>query len=140
MAFNCQMAFFFALVMNDNSSPSNRPNEGRNTANNTLEKETFPLQCFTKRTDAFAHKFESYECQTATETAPCFPTRSTFSLARLLARCACFVMVRCSCCHMPAGSHNIVMEHVVGTLISVPLCVPHWILHLFLQGAHQFLV
>jgi len=81
-----------------------------------LRKETFLLQCFTKRTDAFARKFESYECQTATETAPCFPTRSTSSLARLLTRCVCFVMVRCSCCHMPAGLHNIVTEHVVGTL------------------------
>jgi len=45
------------------------------------------------------------------------PTRLTSSLARLLTRCAGFVMVRCTCCHimMPAGSHNIVTEHGVGT-------------------------
>ena len=43
------------------------------------------------------------------------PTRSTSSLARLPTRCACFVMVMCSCHHMPVGLHNIVMEHGVGT-------------------------
>jgi len=43
------------------------------------------------------------------------PTRSTSSLARLLARCACFVMVRFFCCHMPAGIYNIATERGVGT-------------------------
>jgi len=43
------------------------------------------------------------------------PTRSTSSLARLLTRCACFVMVRCKCYHMPVGLHNIVTEHGMGT-------------------------
>jgi len=43
------------------------------------------------------------------------PTRSTSSLARLLTRCACFVMVRCFCYHMPAGLHAIATEHGVGT-------------------------
>ena len=43
------------------------------------------------------------------------PTRSTSSLARLLARCACFIMVTCSCHHMPVGSCNIVTEHRVRT-------------------------
>jgi len=33
-------------------------------------------------------------------------TRSTSSLARLLARCACFVMARCFCYHMPVGCRN----------------------------------
>jgi len=36
-----------------------------------LNEETFLLQCFTKRTDAFTCKFESYECCSATEIAPC---------------------------------------------------------------------
>jgi len=127
-------------MINDNSSPSNRPNERTKCSEQHLRKETFLLQCFIKRTDAFTRKFESYEHQTTIEIALCFPTRSTSSLARLLTRCACFVMVRHSCHHMPIGLHNIVMEHVVGTLISDPLCVPHWILCLLLQGAHQFLV
>jgi len=43
------------------------------------------------------------------------PTRSTSSLARLLTRCACFVMVRCFCYHMPVGLHAIAIEHGVGT-------------------------
>jgi len=37
------------------------------------------------------------------------------SLARLLTRCAFFVMVRYSCYHKPVGLYNIVMEHGVGT-------------------------
>ena len=49
------------------------------------------------------------------ELAPCLPTRSTSSLARLLTRRACFVMVRHSCYDMPVGLYNIVIEHVVGT-------------------------
>jgi len=44
-----------------------------------------------------------------------FPTRSTSSLVRLLTRCACFVMVRCFCYHMPVGLCAIVTEHGVGT-------------------------
>jgi len=43
------------------------------------------------------------------------PIRSTSSLARLLTRCACFVMVRCFCYHMPVGLYAIVIEHGVGT-------------------------
>jgi len=43
------------------------------------------------------------------------PMRLTSSLARLLTRCACFVMVRCTCCHMPVGLYNVVVEHAVGT-------------------------
>jgi len=43
------------------------------------------------------------------------PTRLTFSLARLLARCECFVMVTHSCYHMPVWLCNIVIEHGVGT-------------------------
>ena len=127
-------------LINDNSSPVKSTKQRTKHSEQHLRRETFLLECFTKRTDAFAYKFESYEHQTAMETAPCSPTRLTSSLARLLTRCACFVMVRCSCYHMPVGSDNIVTEHVVGTLISVPLCVLHWILCLSLQGAHQFLV
>jgi len=43
------------------------------------------------------------------------PTRSTSSLARLLTRCACFVMVRWFYYHMPVGMCAIVTEHGVGT-------------------------
>jgi len=43
------------------------------------------------------------------------PTRLTSSLARLLTRCVCFVMVRYTCYHMPVGLYNIVIEHGVGT-------------------------
>jgi len=43
------------------------------------------------------------------------PTRLTSSLARLLAWCASFDMVRCTCCHLPVGMCNIVTEHGVGT-------------------------
>jgi len=43
------------------------------------------------------------------------PTRSTSSLARLLTRCACFVMVRCFCYHMLVGLCAIATEHGVGT-------------------------
>ena len=37
------------------------------------------------------------------------------SLARLITRCACFVMVRYTCYHMPVRLYNIVREHGVGT-------------------------
>jgi len=43
------------------------------------------------------------------------PMRLTSSLARLLTWCACFIMDRCTCYHMPVGLYNIVMEHGVGT-------------------------
>jgi len=43
------------------------------------------------------------------------PTRLTSSLARLLTRCACFVLNRYTCYHMPVGLYNIVIEHGVGT-------------------------
>jgi len=51
------------------------------------------------------------------------PTRSTSSLARLITRCACFVMVTYTCYHKPVGLHNIVIEHGVGTqLFRSNLC------------------
>jgi len=43
------------------------------------------------------------------------PKRLTSSLARLFTRCACFVMNRYTCYHMPVGLYNIVIEHGVGT-------------------------
>jgi len=43
------------------------------------------------------------------------PTKLTSSLARLLTWCTCFIMVMCSCYHMPAGLYNIVTEHSMGT-------------------------
>jgi len=44
-----------------------------------------------------------------------YSNKIDISLARLLTRCACFVMVRYSCYHMPVGLYNIVIEHAVGT-------------------------
>ena len=43
------------------------------------------------------------------------PTRLTSWLARLLTRCACFIIVRYTCYHMPIGLYNIMIEHGVGT-------------------------
>jgi len=45
--------------------------QGTKCSEQHLNKETFLLQCFTKRTDAFACKFESHKHCTTTETAPC---------------------------------------------------------------------
>jgi len=44
-----------------------------------------------------------------------YSNKIDISLARLLTWCACFVMVRNSCYHMPVGLYNIVIEHVAGT-------------------------
>jgi len=72
------------------------------------------------------HKFESYEHCTATETFHVLlnvPMRLSSPLARLLTRCACFVIVTCSCRHKSVGLHNIVLERGVGTHHFVPfLC------------------
>ena len=51
-------------MTNDNSSPETRPNKGRNAANNTSMKK---LSC----SNAFTCKFESHECCSPTEMAPC---------------------------------------------------------------------
>jgi len=59
-------------LTNDNSLPSNRQTTRNEMRRTTPQKETFLLQCFTKRTDAVACKFESHEHQAPTETAPCF--------------------------------------------------------------------
>jgi len=127
------------LLTNDNSSPSNRPNKGRNAVINALEKKLSHSDVSPKEQMLLHSNLKVVSVR--------LPWKWLHVLQQDrhlhwqdCSRCACFVMVRCSCCHMPAGLHNIVMEHVVGTLIFVPLCVPHWILHLFLQGAHQFLV
>jgi len=44
-----------------------------------------------------------------------YSNKINISLARLITRCACFVMNRYTCYHMPIGLHNIVIEHGVGT-------------------------
>jgi len=103
---------------NNNSSPETWPNKGRNIANNILIKKL-------SYSDVSPKEWMTWHAnlKLVSDNLPCemlhiwsnIPTRSTSSLARLLARCACFIMVTCSCHHMPAGSCNIVMEHRVGT-------------------------
>jgi len=44
-----------------------------------------------------------------------YSNKIDISLARLITRCACFVMNRHTCYHMPVGLYNIVIEHGVGT-------------------------
>jgi len=44
-----------------------------------------------------------------------YSNKINISLARLITRCACFVMVRYTCYHKPVGLYNIVIEHGVGT-------------------------
>jgi len=60
-----------SFLTNDNSSPKFRPQTRDEMQQTTPQKETFLLQCFTKRTGAFTCKFESHECCSTTETAPC---------------------------------------------------------------------
>jgi len=100
-------------------------NKGGN-ATKAMLKTKFPTLCFTNKADAILRKFETYEHCTTMETLPCLsnvPTRLTSSLARLIARCTCFVIVMCSCCHTSTGTCTIVTEHGVGTQCFVPfLC------------------
>ena len=46
------------------------------------------------------------------------------SLARLIAQCACFIIVTSICYHKSTGTHSIVIEHVVETqlFVSVQCC------------------
>jgi len=44
-----------------------------------------------------------------------YSNKIDISLARLITRCASFVMNRYTCYHMPVGLYNIVIEHGVGT-------------------------
>jgi len=43
------------------------------------------------------------------------------SLVRLIAWCACFVIVTSVCYHQSVGTHNIVIEHVVETQLIVSI-------------------
>mgnify|MGYP007080228534 CR=1 FL=1 len=94
------------------------------TANKEQNEATAPWQrnfhalMFHQWSRCDLHKFESCEHHTTTKTFHVLlnvPMRLTFPLARLLTRCACFVIVTCSCCCRSARLHNVVTEHGVGT-------------------------
>jgi len=66
------------------------------------------------------------------------PTRLTSSLARLITRCAGFVIAMHSCYHKPAGMYNIVMANGMGTHHFVPfLCSRSDILFLGMHSSSR---
>ena len=94
------------------------------------------LPCKKQRKDA------SCECCDAAATTPCLsnvPMRSTSSLSRLIAWCACFVIVTCSCYHKSAGVCTTSGWNTAWELIILfPSNVPLWILHLVPWETQQF--
>jgi len=93
-------------------------NKGRSAANNTSER-NFPISMFHQKNRCFyMQTLKVIALSIHTKILHVWsntPTRLTSSLARLLTRCACFVLAKCTCYHKPVGSYNVVIEHGVGT-------------------------